>query len=189
MINKDIGNILGPWQRLARKVVYRNNWIAIYADKVITPAASKAEYGVVSFANLAVGVVALNSRNQVLLVRQYRYPIEQPSWEIPEGGCPQSEEPLAAAKRELLEETGMVAQQWQPLLKLHLSNSITDEKAQLFWAKGISRQQAPSLEDSEKDLSSRFFDLLEVLDMIDRGEITDAMTVAAVLRVAREVGV
>jgi len=179
----------GPWRRLSRKTLFSNKWITLYADKITTPAGSDAEYGVVSFANQAVGVLALNASNQVLLVRQYRYPIEQASWEIPEGGCPQGEELLVAARRELLEETGCVARSWRPLLSLHLSNSITDEKAHIFWAQDISCQQAPVLEDSESDLSSAFFDISQVLGMVDAGEITDAMTVAAVQRVARKLGI
>src|SRR5215218_5822835 len=118
---------VGPWRRRSRTVAYANPWITVWHDDVDRPDGSPGIYGVVHFANLAAGVVVLDEADQVLLVGQHRYTLDAWSWEIPEGGVPAGEDPLAGARRELLEETGIQAANWSELARVHLSNSITDE--------------------------------------------------------------
>src|SRR5262245_13632126 len=95
-----------PWVRVSRAVAYQNPWIVVYHDEVVRPDGQPGIYGLVHFRNRAVGVVPLDSDDRVLLVGQYRYPLDVYSWEIPEGGAPEGEDLLACAQRELLEETG-----------------------------------------------------------------------------------
>jgi 8-oxo-dGTP pyrophosphatase MutT (NUDIX family) len=173
---------IGGWQVESSACVYENPWIKVSHEDVITPKGTQGIYGVVHFKNTAVGVVPLDDKGYTWLVRQSRYTLNQYTWEIPEGGCPAGESPLAAAQRELEEEVGLCANTWQPLLEMHLSNSVTDEFCVVFLARDVyDGQQA--LEATE-DIEVRRLPLDEAIAMVKRGEITDAISVAALLRIA-----
>lgn len=171
-----------PWQRLDRRLAYQNPWIWLYEDQVVRPDGQPGIYGVVHFRNRAVGVVALDDRDRVLLVGQYRYPLDLYSWEIPEGGGALDEEPLAAARRELLEETGFTAGRWREVLRAHLSNSATDELAVCFLATDL-RPGVARPEGTER-LRLRWVSFEEALGMVLGGQITDALSVLGLQRVA-----
>src|SRR5262245_4920961 len=172
-----------PWQTIRGRSVYDNPWIHVREDEVIRPDGAPGIYGVVHFKNKATGVVALDEKGYIYLVGQYRYVVGSYSWEIPEGGCPEGEEPLAAAQRELLEETGLSAREWQSLGVAHLSNSVTDELAFCFLATGLTQAQEPQPDGTEK-LELRRVPFQEALEMVLRGEITDALSVIGILRYA-----
>jgi 8-oxo-dGTP pyrophosphatase MutT (NUDIX family) len=169
-----------PWVRLSRRVAYENAWIRVDHDDVSRPDGAPGIYGVVHFKNRAIGVIPIDARDRVLLVGQYRYPLDLYSWEIPEGGAPHGEDPLEAAKRELREETGFTAEVWTKLGVAHLSNSVTDEEAVYFLAERL----VPGVAEPEgtEQLQLRWVELAEALAMIARGEITDAISVMALLR-------
>ncbi|HEX5269390.1 MAG TPA: NUDIX hydrolase [Gemmataceae bacterium] len=171
-----------PWTRLARRVAYENPWIAVWHDDVTRPDGQPGVYGVVHYRNLAVGVVPIDDRDRLLLVGQYRYPLDLYSWEIPEGGAPAGEDGLAAAKRELLEETGCTAERWEELLRAHLSNSVSDEAAVVYLATGLAQGQANP--DGTERLQVRWVPFAEAVDMVRRGAITDALSVMAIQCVA-----
>jgi 8-oxo-dGTP pyrophosphatase MutT (NUDIX family) len=179
---KDVRMTDNPWTRRARRVAYENAWITVWHDDVVRPDGRPGVYGVIHFRNRAVGVVALDEQDRVLLVGQYRYTLDLYSWEIPEGGAATGEEPLAAAKRELLEETGCSAAHWQELLRAHLSNSVSDEEAIVYLARGLTHGTAEP-EGTER-LQVRRLPFVEALAMVERGEITDAVSVMALQRVA-----
>jgi 8-oxo-dGTP pyrophosphatase MutT (NUDIX family) len=168
-------------RRLARRVAYENAWVTVWHDDVTRPDGEPGIYGVVHYANLAVGVVAIDARDRVALVGQHRYTLDAYSWEIPEGGVPPDEDPGAGAARELREETGLVAAEWQEIGRLHLSNSISDEAAVLFMATHLT--PGPASPDGTEDLVIRWVPFDEALAMAGDGRITDAMSVAALLRV------
>jgi len=172
----------GPWIRRARRVAYDNAWLTVWHDDVTRPDGDPGIYGVVHFANLAAGVLVLDADDRVLLVGQHRYTLDAYSWEIPEGGVPDGETALEGARRELREETGVEATDWQELARVHLSNSVTDELAVLFLATGLSHGVATP--DGTEDLAVRWLPFDEVLGMTLDGSISDAMTVIAVERVA-----
>lgn len=172
----------GPWTRRTRRVAYENPWITIWHDEVIRPDGQPGVYGVVHFANLAAGVLALDDRDRVLLVGQHRYTLDDYSWEIPEGGVPAGDSPLDGARRELLEETGVEAADWRELARVHLSNSVSDELAILFIATGLTHGIAAP--EGTEELEVRWLPYEEVLAMTLDGRITDAMTVVAVERLA-----
>ena len=174
--------VAGPWTRRTRRVAYENPWITIWHDEVIRPDGEPGIYGVVHFANLAVGVLALDDTGQVPLVGQYRYALGRYSWEIPEGGVPAGESALDGARRELREETGVEAGHWIELCRSHLSNSVSDEEAVLFLATGLSHGVATP--DGTESLVVRWVPFDEVLAMTLDGRITDAMTILAVHRAA-----
>jgi 8-oxo-dGTP pyrophosphatase MutT (NUDIX family) len=169
------------WRRLTRSVVYENPWLTVWHDEVTRPDGEPGVYGVMHYANLAVGVVAIDADDRVALVGQHRYTLEQYSWEIPEGGVPPDEDARAGAARELREETGLVATHWAELARLHLSNSISDETAVLFLATGLMPGAASP--DGTEDLAVRWVPFDEALAMALDGRITDAMSVAALLHV------
>ena len=172
----------GPWTRHARRTAYENPWITVWHDDVTRPDGSPGIYGVVHFANLAAGVLAIDDLDRVLLVGQHRYALDAYSWEIPEGGVPNGETPLEGARRELAEETGVTAAAWRELGRIHLSNSVSDEHAVLYLATGLTLGDATP--DPTEDLEIQWLPLDEVLAMTLDGRITDAMTVVAVERYA-----
>jgi len=174
---------IGGWVEKQCTEVYSNPWIQVTHREVITPAGSDGIYGVIHFKNKAVGVVPIDDEGNTWLVRQSRYPLQQFTWEIPEGGSPEGEDPLATAKRELQEEVGLQAEEWQLLQRMHLSNSVTDEEAFVYVARGITELGAVALEDSE-DITSQKIPLQQAIAMVLNGEITDSLSVVALLRLA-----
>lgn len=167
-----------PWQINGKKEIYDNPWINVTEYDVLNPNGGKGIYGKVHFKNIAIGILPLDEDDNTWLVGQYRFVLNQYSWEIPEGGCPFGEEPLAAAKRELLEETGLEAAHWQELLQMYLSNSVSDELAIVYVATQLTQQTA-SPEETEQ-LAVKKMPFSKVAQMVDDGSIKDALTVAAV---------
>ena len=174
----------GRFVRHSRRVAYQNPWITVWHDDVSRPDGSPGIYGVVHFANLAAGVVAIDTEDRVALVGQHRYTFDEPSWEIPEGGVPEHETALEGIARELREETGLEATDWRELCRVDLSNSVTDERAVLFVAQGL-RHGAASPEPTES-IELRWVPFDEALAMTLDGRITDAMSVVAIQRLALE---
>lgn len=169
-----------PWKITGEKAVYQNPWIQVTEYAVINPSGNPGIYGKVHFNNVAVGIIAMEPDGTIYMVGQYRFALDAYSWEIPEGGAPVGQDPLAGAKRELKEETGLVAAHWQEILRMHLSNSVSDELAIVYLAWEL-RQEVPEPEETE-DLSLKKVNWEEALDWQAKGKITDAMTVAALLK-------
>lgn len=172
----------GRIERRTRRVAYDNPWITLWHDEVTHPDGSDGIYGVVHFENLAVGVLVLDDQDRTVLVGQHRYTLDEVSWEIPEGGVPAGESALDGARRELREETGLEATTWVELGRLSLSNSITDERAVLFLATGLT--QGPAAPEPSESLEVRWLPFSDVLAMTLDGRIHDVLTVVAVERVA-----
>ena len=176
-----------PWTLRARRRAYANAWIAVDHDEVTDPGGRDGIYGVVRFANLAVGVVPLHDDGSVTLVGQYRYPLDRYTWEIPEGGGPRGEDPADTARRELAEETGLRAQRFVELLRLELSNSVTDEKGVVYLATGLTQGVADP--ESTEDLRLRRLPLGEAVSLVLTGELRDSLTVAGLLAAERHLRV
>jgi 8-oxo-dGTP pyrophosphatase MutT (NUDIX family) len=176
------GITIGPWRRTGRRVAYENPWIAVWHDDVVRPDGSAGIYGVVHLRNLAVGVVALDDEDRVLLVGQHRYALDVYSWEIPEGGVPLEEDALDGARRELREETGVVAARWEEIGRFHLSNSVTDEAGILYRATDLAQEVAAP--EASEELAVRWVAFDEAVAMTVDGRITDAMTIMGIQRVA-----
>ena len=167
------------WKQLSSRIVWENDWMAVREDDVINPGGGRNLYGHVHFKNRAVAIVPLDDDGHTWLVGQDRYTLGEYSWELPMGGAPLDEEPLEAARRELREETGLTAGDWSEVMRLHTSNSITDESAIVFVARQLTAGE-PAFEETE-DLEIRKLPLAEAIGMARRGEITDAISVAALL--------
>jgi len=169
-----------PWKITAEKEIYDNPWINLTEYQVINPSGNPGIYGKVHFKNLAIGVLPLDGEMNTYLVGQYRFPLNQYSWEMPEGGGHLQTNPLESAKRELLEETGLKAHNWTELLRLHLSNSVSDEYSITYLARELE-QFEPEPEETEQ-LVTRKLPFNEAYKMVKDGLITDSMTVAAILK-------
>jgi ADP-ribose pyrophosphatase len=171
-----------PWRRISRRVAYENAWIEVFHDDVVRPDGQPGVYGVVHPRTHAVGIVALDDRDRVLLVGQYRYTLSRYSWEIPEGGVPIDDDPLEGARRELAEETGYRASTWRELMRLSLANSATDETGVIYLATGLTEGHAAP--DETEQLAVRLMPFEEAVDGVRSGELFDSMTQLGLLRVA-----
>lgn len=169
------------WKKLSSQTVYENAWMQVCEDHVINPGGGESLYGHVRFKNVAVAIIALDDVNNTWLVGQDRYTLGEYSWELPMGGAPLEETPLLAAQRELAEETGIRATNWEELIRLHPSNSITDELGIAYVATGLSFGET-QFEETE-DLAIRKLPLTDAVQMVIDGQITDAISAAALLRV------
>ena len=173
-----------PLTRTSRSLVYENAWIQVFHDEVMRPDGQPGVYGVVHPRTLAVGVVAIDAQDRVLLVGQYRYTLGRYSWEIPEGGVTIGDDPLEGARRELAEETGYRASQWRELMRFSLANSATDETGALYLASALV--QGDPAPDETEDLAVRWMPFDEAVDGVRSGELFDSMTQMGILRVARD---
>lgn len=178
------GGTTMSWKRLHSRLVYENPWITVREDHVINPRGGENHYGHVHFKNKAIAILPLDTDGNTWLVGQDRYTLTDYSWELPMGGGPHSEPPLDAAKRELKEETGLDAGRWTELMRLHTSNSITDEVAIVYIAEDLTEGE-PDFGDTE-NIEIRKLPFTDAVAMARRGDITDAISVAALL-LAQEV--
>lgn len=170
-----------PWRFESASIPYENPWIRVTERRGMNPAGNPGIYGTVHFKNVAIGVVAMDEEQHIWLVGQYRVPLEAWSWEIPEGGGPHGEDPLIAAQRELLEETGLRARHWRPIVKMHLSNSVSDESGIVFLAQGLEMGEAEPEETEQLVLRRVPFE--EAYRMVKDFGITDSLSVAAIQKI------
>lgn len=172
-----------PWITHTTRTAYDNQWISVEHSEVTTPGGSAGIYGVVRFKNYAVGVLPIDHEDHTWLVGQYRYALDQYSWEMPAGGCPKDEAPEDAARRELLEETGLTAGTLKPLLTgVKLTNSVTDETAYCYLATDLTPGEAEP-EDTE-DIQIKRLPVDDVIDMVMNDQIDDSYTIMAFQRLA-----
>jgi len=173
-----------PWTTLSTEDIYENPWIKLEQHQVINPAGGNGIYGKIHFKNKAIGIVALDEEQNTWLVGQHRYPLNEWSWEIPEGGGPVGVDVLASAKRELKEETGLEADEWQLVQRTHLSNSVSDEEGFVFLAEKLT-QGAHHRDETEADMKVWKLPFSDAIRMVLDGKITDSLSVMGILRVAR----
>lgn len=171
-----------PWKRGAERSIYENPWIRVSHHEAVAPTGRPAQYGLVSFKNLAIAVLPLHDDGTVTLVGQNRFAFMDYSWELPEGGAPHGEDPLDGARRELAEETGLQAAEWRQVLQVQLSNSVTDERAVGFIAFGLSPSAASYVHDDTEELALARVPFGEALQAALSGQLEDVLTVAMLLR-------
>jgi len=169
-----------PWKPQSSKKIFENPWFSLHEDDVINPGGGLSHYGKINFKNIAIGIIPLDENNNTWLVGQYRYVPDCYSWEIPMGGGALNIDPVESAKRELKEETGLIAHDWQQLMKLHTSNSVTDERGLVYVARDL-KQGETEFEETE-DLLIQKLPLDEAIERVLSGEITDVISVAGLLK-------
>jgi ADP-ribose pyrophosphatase len=170
------------WRTLSSRPVYANPWIRVREDIAELPDGRTTLYGVVECPP-CVGVLPFLDARTVVLVGQYRYVARAFAWEMPTGAMQPGESAEAAVQRELGEEAGYEAARLVKLASIATSKSVMDETAHLYLAEGL--RPVPSQPDHTEFIEVRAFAFDEVLRMVERSEITDAMTVVAVLHAAR----
>ena len=176
-----------PWKTLSTKFIYENPWIHVREDQVINPGGGNGIYGVIHMKNKAIGIIPLDKEGYTYLVGQYRYTLNEYSWETPMGGGQMEVDPLESAKRELKEETGFTAAKWTFIAHIHTSNSVTDEDGYVFLAQELTAGET-AFEETE-DLSIMKIHIKEAVEMVMDNRITDALSVAGILKVARLMGI
>lgn len=173
-----------PWTTLSVREIYENRWIKVDEHQVINPSGGNGIYGTVHFKNKAIGIIPVDEQGNTWLVGQWRFTLNEWSWEIPEGGGDPDVDPLESAKRELREETGLTAVNWKMIQRTHLSNSVSDEEGFIFLAEGLT-QGNTELEDTEAGMKVWKLPLREALQLAIDGKITDSLSVMGLLAVAR----
>ncbi len=176
-----------PWKTKNKRLVYANPWIKLEEHAVVTPAGTDSLYGKVVFQNKALAIVPVDKDLNTWLVGQYRYTIEEYSWEIPMGGGPVGSDRLLSAQRELKEETGLTAGKWTEIMRFHTSNSVTDEEGFLYLAEELTEGE-PEFEDTEK-IEILKIPLSQAIQKVMDGEITDVISVAGLLKVGKILGI
>jgi 8-oxo-dGTP pyrophosphatase MutT (NUDIX family) len=170
-----------PWTTLATRIVYANPWLRLREDTVIQPGGHEGIYGVVEM-RPSVGIVALNEAEEVALVTQWRYPLGRMSVEIPTGGSESSDhDMLAAAQRELHEETGLTARRWRELGFVDNSNGVTTDTAHMFLATGLAA--AADAQDPDERVILSWLPFRQAVEKVLAGSITESVSVAAILKV------
>ena len=169
-----------PWQTLSSDIKYHNPWILVREDVVLNPGGGRGIYGVVTMKNKALGIVPVDAEGNTWLVGQYRYPLNEYSWEIPMGGGPVELDILQSAQRELREETGLTAARWTRIARLHTSNSVTDEEGFVFLAEDLTMGEVEP--EETEDLRLWKLPLAEAVRMVMDDRITDGVSVAGLLK-------
>ncbi|MBH8558320.1 NUDIX domain-containing protein [Hymenobacter negativus] len=176
----DVDETHNPWHTLSSEIKYHNPWISVREDQVRNPGGGQGIYGVVTMKNKALGIVPVDAEGNTWLVGQYRYPLNEYSWEIPMGGGLVELDILESAQRELKEETGLTAARWTRIARLHTSNSVTDEEGFVYLAEDLTQGE---LEPEEtEDLRLWKLPLAEAVRMVMDDRITDGISVAGLLK-------
>jgi 8-oxo-dGTP pyrophosphatase MutT (NUDIX family) len=173
---------LNPWVTQSSRIAYQNAWIRVREDLVLRPDGTPGLYGVVEI-RPSVGIVATDESDRIVLVGQWRYAPGRHSIEIPRGGShPGERDILAVAKRELAEEAGLLARNWECLGTVDVCNGVSDDVQTLYWATGLSATEMNL--DPEEDIVVQWQPFEEAVRMVMDGHITEVCSVAAILKVA-----
>jgi 8-oxo-dGTP pyrophosphatase MutT (NUDIX family) len=169
-----------PWTTLSTRTAYQNEWLRVREDQVLRPDGQPGIYGVVEI-RPSVGILAFNAAGEIALVGQWRYTFERYSWEIVRGGSSAGETDMqAVARRELREETGFDARQWQPIGSVDVCNGVTTDVQHLFIATDLHHVGVH--QDPVEEIVTEWHAFDHAVQMVLRGEITEVCSVAAILR-------
>jgi 8-oxo-dGTP pyrophosphatase MutT (NUDIX family) len=172
-----------PWRRVGTDVVHRTPWFVVRRDDVVRPDGEPDVYQHV-IAPGGVTVVALDGDDQVAITRQWIYTHESTQWRLPGGGIDgRDADPLAAARRELAEETGLRAGEWTALGRIHGADSLSNHVDHIFLATDLTQGTA-SPEGGEADLSVSWLPFDEAVRLVTGGEVPHAGSAYGLLLLA-----
>lgn len=170
------------WKKLASETAFRGPFYSVSRDHLLHPSGEELDYFVVRYPREAIGVVPVDDRGRILLVQQWRHPVERLSWEIPAGGIEKGESKEEAARRELREETGYAADEVKKLYRYHPTIGSADQTFNLF----VARTTEKIGEHDPKEIHAiRWFERSEIEEMIARNELVDGMSLMAILFLTR----
>ncbi|MFD2035271.1 NUDIX domain-containing protein [Belliella marina] len=172
-----------PWTTKSIKTIHENPWIRLEHHEVTIPSGKDGIYGKVCFKNKAIAIIPVDQDGNTWLVGQFRYTLNAYSWEIPMGGGLLEHDFLDSAKRELKEETGLSAAKWTNIMTLHTSNSVTDEEGFVYLAEDLTPGETEFEETEQIEVLK--LPLRDAIQKVMNGEITDAISIAGLLKVAR----
>lgn len=166
-----------PWKIINSEIKYKNPWMQIREDKVITPLGTEGIYGVLESKD-SVMIAVLNDNNELYLVRTFAYPDQSWNWELP-GGSSDGEDIASASKRELEEETGILASGWKLLGKTRVCNGFMTEHMAIYLARDLAFEGEKEVSTEQID-QAKFFTMDEIDKMITRGEINDGQSITGI---------
>ncbi|MFY9228031.1 MAG: NUDIX hydrolase [Candidatus Microsaccharimonas sp.] len=172
-----------PIRAVSTKTVYQNPWIKVREDSIVRTDGTEGIYGVMESKD-SVMVVVLNDKHEVYLIHAFSYPVMSWSWELPGGGG-EGELAETASKRELAEETGIIAEHWTHLGKTRVCNGLMTERMSVYLAQDLSFGDKVESEDADVINKGRFFSLDEIDTMIEEGDIDDGQTITGLYQLHR----
>ncbi len=166
---------------LSRKVVYRGPIFWVTSERVVEPSGVRVLREIVRHTGSVVILATADGPREplVLLESQYRHAADSYLWELPAGRIDKGEKPLPAARRELLEETGYTAKNWKKIMKFYASPGFVAEPMTVFWARGL--KAGPAQPEADEVIEQKLVSLSRAVQMVERGQIRDAKTIAGVL--------
>jgi 8-oxo-dGTP pyrophosphatase MutT (NUDIX family) len=172
-----------PWKTLESRTMYKNAWLRVREDQVVRPDGGAGIYGVVEI-RPSVGILAFNEKSELAIVGQWRYALERYSYEIVRGGSGEGEtDMLSVAKRELREEAGFEAGDWEPFGSADVCNGVTTDVQHFFLAKNL--HFVGTNQDPYEEIVTEWHSFDRALDMIMQGEMTEVCSIAAILKYDR----
>jgi len=177
-------SLLTPWHVIERKSLVERSFLKLWEDRVRLGNGREIDDFCVLEAPDWAAVLCVTSAGQIVLVRQYRHGLRGESLELPAGALEAGEQPFDAARRELLEETGFAASQWDPLLRASLDPARQSGWAHFYVARGALATAAPKLDPSE-DIEIALVSKPELFELIDSGRIVHGIHIAAILLAER----
>jgi ADP-ribose pyrophosphatase len=170
-------------KRLARNTIYRSEWVSLHLDRVELPGGDIIEeYHVIDFPRESVAALVLDEAGRLLLVRIHRHVVGRTGWEVPAGGIDDGESPLAAAAREVLEETGTETGSLQLLGSYHPSNGSTNQTVHVVRCKATTTS---GIIDPDEIIEAAWFTRAQLDALLDAGEIRDGLTLTALFFLQR----
>lgn len=164
-----------PFRTLSSKIVYENPWMRVREDSVIRPDGTSGIYGVMESEDSVV-ILALNNLDEIYLIKSYSYPAEGWSWTLPGGGG-NGEDPEIAARRELVEETGIEASSWSTLGNTRIAGGLITERTSFHLAQNLLFKERADADDTELIEKGKFVAFSDVEKMVASGEINDCQTI------------